>query len=380
MRSILRWPIRRWAIGNAACPFIIETIGMGLGLSIWGSINMFTGWSSGHFGIMGKAKETTADPAMNCVGAACAIVAILMYAQVKNRDASQDEMDHPGEKQPLLSGSINAKVRHRCLCYATMLWPVTWQSVCGVHAATAPLCLRHAGVICAAAKTAKRRRISLRRKPPRWSALSSRCAPASFLVSASTPPPMRLTRPLSITATRYRMLAMILKPPASPSTVVTTAAYTAHGMGRKKMRPSGAAGCQTQIWHSHSSAASFLPALGSCGRWQRDSWPMFLRCVLCWGERNHWGVATVCSQCVRHLQPIHPRRDHVRQRATDHPGKECKQPQNPSSHTQPSIILSACSITHHLLACCFPYYRCGPIFDLTTIRCALCLSRSLRAL
>ena len=26
-----------WAIGNASCPFIIRTIGMGLGLSIWGT-------------------------------------------------------------------------------------------------------------------------------------------------------------------------------------------------------------------------------------------------------------------------------------------------------------------------------------------------------
>eukprot|EP01052_Picozoa_sp_SAG31_P008433 SAG31_NODE_426_length_15814_cov_25.737066_5_plen_93_part_00 len=33
-----------WAIGNAACPFIIDTIGMGLGLSIWGTANLLTGW------------------------------------------------------------------------------------------------------------------------------------------------------------------------------------------------------------------------------------------------------------------------------------------------------------------------------------------------
>ena len=43
------------------------------------------------------------------------------------------------------------------------------------------------------------------------------------------------------------------------------------------------------------------------------------------------------------------------------PVRSASNHKNPSSHTQPSIILSACSITHHLLACCFPYYRCGPI-------------------
>jgi glucose uptake protein GlcU len=99
-----------WAIGNAACPFIIETIGMGLGLSIWGTANMLTGWSSGHFGILGVEKETvTGSEGLNVAGALVAIVAILMYAQVQNK--SEDEEGTAEEKTPLVASnasSINA--------------------------------------------------------------------------------------------------------------------------------------------------------------------------------------------------------------------------------------------------------------------------------
>ena len=66
----------------AARAVIIDTIGMGLGLSIWGSANMLTGWSSAHFGVLWVAKETVPKPALNVAGALVAVVAIIVYAQV----------------------------------------------------------------------------------------------------------------------------------------------------------------------------------------------------------------------------------------------------------------------------------------------------------
>ena len=77
-----------WACGNAATPFIIQSIGMGLGLSIWGSANMLTGWSSAHFGILGVTKETVPHQPLNIAGALVAVLAILIYAQVKNKEAA----------------------------------------------------------------------------------------------------------------------------------------------------------------------------------------------------------------------------------------------------------------------------------------------------
>ena len=84
-----------WAIGNASCPFIIRTIGMGLGLSIWGTANMLTGWSSAHFGILWVTAQPVAHPGLNALGAAVAVVAILVYAQVKNKDPSEQTSNAP---------------------------------------------------------------------------------------------------------------------------------------------------------------------------------------------------------------------------------------------------------------------------------------------
>eukprot|EP01051_Picozoa_sp_SAG22_P000392 SAG22_NODE_10_length_35702_cov_72.266992_13_plen_429_part_00 len=91
-----------WAIGNAACPFIIDTIGMGLGLSIWGTANLVTGWSSAHFGILLVAQETVPKPALNIAAMPVAILAILIYAQVRN--VPEGEESTPEEQAGLING------------------------------------------------------------------------------------------------------------------------------------------------------------------------------------------------------------------------------------------------------------------------------------
>eukprot|EP01065_Artemidia_motanka_P016159 TRINITY_DN1989_c2_g1_i3.p1 TRINITY_DN1989_c2_g1~~TRINITY_DN1989_c2_g1_i3.p1 ORF type:complete len:467 (+),score=160.91 TRINITY_DN1989_c2_g1_i3:87-1487(+) len=80
-----------WALGNAMCPFIIDAIGMGLGLSVWGAANMLTGWGSAHFGLFGLDKETVSKTGMNVAGALVAVVSVLVYAQVKTMSGDDDE-------------------------------------------------------------------------------------------------------------------------------------------------------------------------------------------------------------------------------------------------------------------------------------------------
>ena len=41
-----------WCTGNMMCGPVIQLIGMGLGLLIWGSVNMLMGWATGTFGIL----------------------------------------------------------------------------------------------------------------------------------------------------------------------------------------------------------------------------------------------------------------------------------------------------------------------------------------
>ena len=45
---------------------IVKTIGLGLGLLVWGLVGMLMGWASGHFGILGVAP----DPPLGRVGTA----------------------------------------------------------------------------------------------------------------------------------------------------------------------------------------------------------------------------------------------------------------------------------------------------------------------
>eukprot|EP01062_Namystynia_karyoxenos_P073087 TRINITY_DN69932_c0_g1_i2.p1 TRINITY_DN69932_c0_g1~~TRINITY_DN69932_c0_g1_i2.p1 ORF type:complete len:521 (+),score=144.37 TRINITY_DN69932_c0_g1_i2:65-1564(+) len=72
-----------WCLGNAMCPFIIDVIGMGLGLSVWGAVNMVAGWSGAHFGWFGLTKQTVSDSGMNIAGALVAVASVIVYAQVK---------------------------------------------------------------------------------------------------------------------------------------------------------------------------------------------------------------------------------------------------------------------------------------------------------
>ena len=62
---------------------IIENIGMGLGILLWGTANMVTGWASSRFGLLGVHQQPVSNPSLNTVGAVLAIVSMVIYSQVK---------------------------------------------------------------------------------------------------------------------------------------------------------------------------------------------------------------------------------------------------------------------------------------------------------
>jgi len=93
-----------WATGNLLCPLIIECIGIGLGLLIWGTANMTIGWMSAHFGILGVAQETVSKPHLNVVGFGCAIASILIYALVKPMGSEETAQRKAAKKNKAKSG------------------------------------------------------------------------------------------------------------------------------------------------------------------------------------------------------------------------------------------------------------------------------------
>jgi len=74
-----------WCLGNASVVTIIRCIGLGLGMCIWGSVNLIFGWASGAFGLFGlkEQRTTLAHPILNYVGAVTAVIGVFIFLFVK---------------------------------------------------------------------------------------------------------------------------------------------------------------------------------------------------------------------------------------------------------------------------------------------------------
>jgi hypothetical protein len=78
-----------WCFGNMLCGPIIRLIGLGMGLLIWGSTNMLTGWASGTFGLFGLTAEAIKHPWLNYAGVILAVIGLAFYLQVQPNENSE---------------------------------------------------------------------------------------------------------------------------------------------------------------------------------------------------------------------------------------------------------------------------------------------------
>ena len=70
-----------WMLGNLMCPYIIQTIGLGLGLTVWDLSNMLMGWVTGYLGLFGLPKEQDVkQPWANFVGLVLASVSLIFFS------------------------------------------------------------------------------------------------------------------------------------------------------------------------------------------------------------------------------------------------------------------------------------------------------------
>lgn len=72
-----------WCVGNMTVVPIVNMIGLGMGLLVWGVSNLLTGWFCGHFGLF-VAKEVPPHPVLNYLGLAAAIISVALYLPVKS--------------------------------------------------------------------------------------------------------------------------------------------------------------------------------------------------------------------------------------------------------------------------------------------------------
>ena len=68
-----------WATGNTLAVPVINLIGLGLALLIWGATNMLMGWATGVFGLFGTEKDHLENEALNYAGVSLAVVALLIF-------------------------------------------------------------------------------------------------------------------------------------------------------------------------------------------------------------------------------------------------------------------------------------------------------------
>jgi len=92
-----------WATGNLCVIPIVKLIGLGLGLLLWGSASLITGFFTGKLGLFGLHKDHISHVGMNWAGILCIIGAMGVFFFIK------PTLEDKEDRQPLLpneSGNI----------------------------------------------------------------------------------------------------------------------------------------------------------------------------------------------------------------------------------------------------------------------------------
>ena len=97
-----------WATGNIMSVPIIKTIGLSLGLLIWGQTNMLVGWATGYFGLFGVISQSNqvANPTLNFLGVSLAVVALSLYVFIKPNSQSETESTEGRPQKSSTSSSV----------------------------------------------------------------------------------------------------------------------------------------------------------------------------------------------------------------------------------------------------------------------------------
>eukprot|EP00469_Lotharella_globosa_P000964 CAMPEP_0167804630 /NCGR_PEP_ID=MMETSP0111_2-20121227/20611_1 /TAXON_ID=91324 /ORGANISM="Lotharella globosa, Strain CCCM811" /LENGTH=285 /DNA_ID=CAMNT_0007701457 /DNA_START=32 /DNA_END=889 /DNA_ORIENTATION=- len=99
-----------WAIGNVLCVYIIQQIGLGLGLVIWGSTLMLTGWFTGFFGLFGLEKDDISVVWLSVIGLVFALASLLTSFFVEITHVPEASSRQPNSEEgfaPLPSDDVD---------------------------------------------------------------------------------------------------------------------------------------------------------------------------------------------------------------------------------------------------------------------------------
>ena len=106
---------------------VIQCIGMGMGLLVWGASNLLTGWASGHFGLFGLAVEEVANDTLNIVGVCLALLSMctMFFVRPDTGDSSeQEDADKITSMEGLLQSSSEEEFQVDNTSFVDHLSPV----------------------------------------------------------------------------------------------------------------------------------------------------------------------------------------------------------------------------------------------------------------
>uniref|UniRef100_A0A914HCL9 Transmembrane protein 144 n=1 Tax=Globodera rostochiensis TaxID=31243 RepID=A0A914HCL9_GLORO len=72
-----------WAVGNLTAIPIINAIGLGMGILIWGVCGCVVGWAIGRFGLFGLKESVPSSPNLNYAGLVFVIIGGILFALVR---------------------------------------------------------------------------------------------------------------------------------------------------------------------------------------------------------------------------------------------------------------------------------------------------------
>jgi len=96
-----------WAVGNLTAVPIINMIGLGMGILVWGTVNCVVGWACGRFGLFGTQATIPSSPIINYLGLIMVVIGGFMFSQIRPSVNSSDpdsnqERDSDAEHARLL--------------------------------------------------------------------------------------------------------------------------------------------------------------------------------------------------------------------------------------------------------------------------------------
>jgi len=94
-----------WCLGNTMTVPIINLIGLGVGMCLWGTATLIMGWASGRFGMFGIHKQRVESEAMNIVGLILCVLSMGIMFQVKSVKEEQAARNSALDHQLLLDDS-----------------------------------------------------------------------------------------------------------------------------------------------------------------------------------------------------------------------------------------------------------------------------------